>query len=267
MSHESLGLVSPESIGTTKQGLPRLVEAFVAAVALAVFFPLIAFAALLIVATSGRPVLFRQKRVGRQGCAFTLFKLRTMTKQNQGPQITACGDVRVTRLGKLLRKTKIDELPELWNVLRGDMSLVGARPEVPQYVDLQNSEWCQVLRSRPGITDPVTMRLRNEESLLATVNNPEEFYLKVLQPYKLKGYVQYLNKRTWWKDVTILFKTSVAVVFPGKAVAPTLEQILTCVKGPDAPVHERTAHNRRKGSNILPSGLRGSPEREPVLPS
>ena len=236
MRHKSLVLVGPESIGTAKQGLPRLVEAFLAAVALVVFFPFIAFAALLIVATSGRPVLFRQKRVGRQGSVFTLFKLRTMTMHNQGPQITAGGDIRVTPVGKLLRKTKIDELPELWNVLTGDMSLVGARPEVPQYVDLQNSDWCQVLKCRPGITDPVTMRLRNEECLLAQVNDPEEFYLKALQPYKLKGYVQYLNQRTWWKDVTILFKTSVAVVFPGKAVPPTLEQILACVKGADSPM-------------------------------
>lgn len=264
MLPESLGFANSDSICSHKGGLPRLVEAFLAAAALIVVFPCIAFAALMIVTTSGWPALFRQKRVGRHGRAFTLFKLRTMALHNTGPKITADGDIRVTRLGKLLRKTKIDELPELWNVLRGDMSLVGARPEVPQYVDLQNSEWCQVLRSRPGITDPVTMCLRNEESLLATVNDPEEFYLKVLQPYKLKGYVQYLNKRTWWKDVNVLLKTSVAVALPSKAVPPTLEQILTCVKGVGAPMHEFAARQSLESANHPSSGL---PNETSVLPT
>lgn len=149
-----------------------------------------------------------------------------MKMQNTGPQITAGGDTRVTRIGKLLRKTKLDELPELWNVLLGDMSLVGARPEVPHYVDLHNPDWRQVLRSRPGITDPVTMRLRNEESLLATVKDPERFYVEVLQPYKLKGYVEYLSTRTWWDDLEVIFKTVVAVVLPCKAPPPTHEEIL-----------------------------------------
>ena len=218
----------------------------------------------MIATTSGGPVLFRQKRVGRHGRAFTLFKLRTMRVHTTGSQITAGGDIRVTRVGKLLRKTKIDELPELWNVLTGDMSLVGARPEVPQYVDLQNSEWCQVLKFRPGITDPVTIGLRNEESLLATVNDPDEFYLKVLQPYKLKGYVQYLNNRTWWKDVIVLFRTTVAVALPGKAVPPTLEQILKCVKVAPAPIHETAARQAPDNANYSSSAL---PNETTVLPA
>ena len=106
------------------------------------------------------------------------------------------------------------------------MSLVGARPEVPDLVNLNNVQWRQVLQSRPGLTDPVTIRLRNEEQLLATVSEPERFYLEVLQPYKLMGYVDYLNNRTWWKDLKVILKTAIAVIAASKAPPPTIEEIL-----------------------------------------
>ena len=137
---------------------------------------------------------------------------------HDGPQVTALGDERVTRIGKILRRTKVDELPELWNVLKGDMSLVGPRPEVPRYVDLEDDLWEVVLRSRPGITDPVTLRLRNEETLLADVKGDrEDFYRESLQPLKLQGYVDYLHHRSWWSDMKVLCRTVLVVVWPSRA--------------------------------------------------
>lgn len=133
-------------------------------------------------------------------------------------QVTAKNDDRITWAGKFLRKTKIDELPELWNVLRGDMSLVGPRPEVERYVDLNNSLWRQLLAVRPGITDPVTLSLRNEEELLGHVEgDPEQFYLETLQPLKLKGYIEYLRQRDAWSDVMVIVRTVFVILFPNKA--------------------------------------------------
>src|SRR6266545_6648202 len=184
-------VINSEKGGTAsiKSGLPRQAEA-----------------AIVIAVTSRGPVIFRQKRMGRKGRPFTMYKLRTMRVANSGPQVTAGDDVRITPVGKFLRKTKMDELPELWNVLKGDMSLVGPRPEVPRYVDLTNSKWQRVLKVRPGITDPLTLRLRNEEELLAKVKGDRErFYLATLQPFKLRGYLEYLQRRSWQNDMRILW--------------------------------------------------------------
>ena len=135
---------------------------------------------------------------------------------------------KVARVGRLLRKSKLDELPELWNVARGDISLVGPRPEVPRYVDLENPLWRRVLEARPGITDPVTLRLRNEEELLAGCKgDPEQFYLNTLQPYKLQGYVAYLRQRSWRTDVRVLLETLLAVIFPGKVPPPEMDEIVS----------------------------------------
>src|SRR6267378_8100842 len=128
--------------------------------------------------------------MGRGGRTFTLYKLRTMQLRNEGPQLTGCDDTRVTAVGRFLRQAKLDELPQLWNVLKGNISLVGPRPEVPLYVDLENPMWKLVLEVKPGITDPMTLRLRNEEELLAEVTGDREhFYLRTLQPYKLNEYL------------------------------------------------------------------------------
>lgn len=207
-------------------GIPRSVEMVLALGGLVVSSPLLFLAVLLIWATSPGPVLFRQQRVGRFGKPFELLKFRSMCVENEGAQVTAKGDARVTRVGRLLRKSKLDELPELWNVARGELSLVGPRPEVPKYVNLQDPLWQKVLEARPGITDPVTLILRNEEELLAGCKGPpERFYLNTLQPYKLLGYVEYLRQRTWRSDVRVLLNTVCAVVFPGKAPLPGLEEI------------------------------------------
>ena len=212
-----------------KNGLPRQVEAAIALAGLVMAAPLIALAAIMIAVTSRGPVIFRQKRMGRKGRPFTMYKLRTMRATNTGPQVTAGDDVRVTPVGKFLRKTKLDELPELWNVLKGDMSLIGPRPEVPRYVDLDDPMWRLVLEARPGITDPMTLRLRNEEALLVGVEGDRErFYLEALLPFKLEGYLNYLRARSWRSDLKVLWRTIVAVVFPNKTSLPTLEEIRSC---------------------------------------
>lgn len=198
----------------------------IALIGLVILAPVLMLAALAIALGYGRPVLFRQCRVGRGGRHFALYKFRTMNGGLAGPQVTSGDDRRVTRLGHLLRKSKIDELPELWNVCRGDMSLVGPRPEVPRYVNLADARWQAILQARPGITDPMTMRLRNEETLLAEVEGDRElFYIQVLQPFKLRGYLEYLQTRSWWRDLKILFMTLVAIILPGKAVPPTPTEI------------------------------------------
>jgi lipopolysaccharide/colanic/teichoic acid biosynthesis glycosyltransferase len=205
-------------VPAVNNGLPRWLEAMVAAVGLVLASPVIAFTGLGIALSSGRPVFFRQKRVGQRGNIFELCKLRTMNTSAAGPQITSSGDSRITRLGGFLRHTKLDELPTLWNVLRGDMSLVGPRPEVPRFVNLADPIWQKVLAVRPGLTDPVTLRLRSESELLARVaGDTEVYYANELQPEKLKGYVAYLEERTWRTDLKVLLQTIAAVVVPGAA--------------------------------------------------
>jgi lipopolysaccharide/colanic/teichoic acid biosynthesis glycosyltransferase len=155
-----------------------------------------------------------------------MYKLRTMRVVEKGPQVTAGDDPRITTVGRFLRKTKIDELPELWNIFKGDMSLIGPRPEVPRYVDLEDPMWRRVLEARPGLTDPMTLRLRNEEELMAQVpGDREKFYIEALAPYKLNGYLDYLQTRSWLTDIQVILRTIVAVILPSKAPPPTLEEI------------------------------------------
>jgi|MudIll2142460700_1097286.scaffolds.fasta_scaffold10291_3 lipopolysaccharide/colanic/teichoic acid biosynthesis glycosyltransferase len=200
------------------KGIPRTVEAFLALAGLVVLLPFFGLGALLVALSSPGPLLYRQERIGLHGRKFILYKFRSMRMTSSGLQVTAKNDDRITWAGRLLRKTKIDELPELWNVLRGDMSIVGPRPEVERYVDLNNSQWKQVLAVRPGITDPVTFSLRNEEELLGHVEGDlEQFYLETLQPLKLKGYIEYLRQRDAWSDVMIIVRTLFVILFPNKA--------------------------------------------------
>jgi lipopolysaccharide/colanic/teichoic acid biosynthesis glycosyltransferase len=207
-------------------GIPRSIEIALAAVALGVMSPALLIAAGFIALTSGFPILFVQHRVGRDGRAFRMYKLRTMRLSTAGPQVTSRDDDRITPVGRVLRKMKIDELPAFWNVLRGDLSLVGPRPEVPRYVDLANPLWREVLRARPGLTDPVTLTLRNEEDLLASIDgNPEEFYRRHIQPFKLSGYLEYLRNRTWRGDLRVLSATARAVVRPSAAPPPTVSEM------------------------------------------
>jgi len=201
-----------------RKGLPRAFDFVIAALGLLLAAPIVLVAAPLIGWSSHGAILFRQTRMGRHGRTFQLYKLRTMRPSDQGPQVTSSKDERITRLGRFLRRTKLDELPTLWNVLRGDMALVGPRPEVPRYVKLDDPKWQAVLSVRPGITDPVTLRLRDEEALLARINGDHEaYYLKELQPMKLNGYVDYLKQRSWQSDLKVLFRTFVAIMIPGRS--------------------------------------------------
>jgi lipopolysaccharide/colanic/teichoic acid biosynthesis glycosyltransferase len=223
-SNQTTLSLTDATIVPVSAGIPRAVEVLLSLLGLVVSAPVIALSAAAIAATSRGPVIFRQERVGRGGQTFVLYKLRTMQPGLGGPQVTAGDDLRVTWIGKLLRRTKLDELPELWNVVKGDMSLVGPRPEVPRYVDLENPRWRMVLSVRPGITDPMTLRLRNEEALLAEVKGElEHFYTERLQPFKLQGYLEYLQARSWRSDVKVLWATALAVLFPSQAPLPTSE--------------------------------------------
>lgn len=194
-------------------GIARPVEGALALAGLAVVSPLLLLTAACVLVASGRPVLFRQTRAGRFGRPFTMYKFRTMRSDPAGPAVTAGDDPRITRIGRFLRKTKLDELPELWNVVRGDMSLVGPRPEAPRYVDAEEPRWQRVLEARPGITDPTTLNLIDEESLLAAVEGDREtYYREHLVPKKLDGYIAYLERRTWRSDFAILLRTVRSIV-------------------------------------------------------
>ncbi|MDA8017506.1 MAG: sugar transferase [Thermoanaerobaculia bacterium] len=218
-------------------GLPRWVDSVVAAAGLIAALPFLTVAGALVWITSPGPALFRQARVGHRGTTFTLLKLRSMRPGRPGeagPEVTARGDARITPIGRLLRRTKLDELPQLWNVIRGDLALVGPRPEVPGCVALSDSRWRQVLAVRPGLTDPVTLRLRDEEALLAELRSisgveAEEVYRRHLQPWKLQGYLRYLEQRTAWSDLRCLFATALSPLglsFGMRLDPPTVEELL-----------------------------------------
>ncbi len=192
-------------------GLPRAVEWPLTFVLLIAVLPLLLGAALVVALSSPGSVFFRQRRAGYHGRPFVLFKLRTMTTGDPGPQVTAEGDQRVTRVGRVLRRLKIDELPQLVNVLRGELALVGPRPEVPALVDGEDTLWQAVLSVRPGITDPVSLALRREEELLAGASDPEEFYRRALLPWKLRQQVTYLERRSATTDLRVLCRTVAAM--------------------------------------------------------
>jgi lipopolysaccharide/colanic/teichoic acid biosynthesis glycosyltransferase len=182
-------------------------DAAVSAVGLIVLSPLLLAAAAAVALEDGRPVLFRQKRVGRAGKMFQLFKFRSMRTRAPGPGITASGDPRLTRVGRFLRKFKIDELPQLWNVVRGDMCLVGPRPEVPPFVNLDDPIWRAVLEVKPGITDLASLVYRHEEQILSQSNDPESYYRDVVLPAKLALNVRYLGARSFWRDMRLILLT------------------------------------------------------------
>ena len=187
--------------------------------------PLLIVCAALIRFCSPGSVFFRQKRVGRGGKIFTLYKFRTMVESNHGLPITADNDCRITGFGRILRKTKLDELPELYNILLGDMSFVGPRPEVVEMVDFKNPLWRKVLSVRPGITDPVTLEFRNEESLLVNVEDKSKFYREVIQPYKIDGYLRYLKTKCLRRDLMIVAETFKVVLLPKTAPPIRLSEI------------------------------------------
>ncbi|QDV11306.1 UDP-N-acetylgalactosamine-undecaprenyl-phosphate N-acetylgalactosaminephosphotransferase [Rosistilla oblonga] len=202
--------------------IKRVVDVVICSITLVLIMPLLLVIALMVLVTDGMPVLFRQTRVGKDGVDFNLVKFRTMSHRppSQFGDFDA-GDVsRVTRIGKFLRHWKLDELPQLWNVLRGDMSLVGPRPEVRKWVNVYPAEWAEVLKVRPGITDPASIVYRHEESLLAASDEPERFYADTVLPSKLTIYKEYVSSgNNIAKDAAILLRTIAAVAAPRKESA------------------------------------------------
>ena len=164
----------------------------------------------------GRPILFRQARVGLNGREFTLYKFRTMAvcpKSEKG-SFDAGDTSRITPTGCLLRRTKLDELPQLWNVFKGDMSLVGPRPEVRKWVEAYPERWARVLALRPGITDPASLVYRHEEELLAQAADPEAYYRDSILPHKLDLYEDYAGTRSFAGDLGLIFRTVLSVLSP-----------------------------------------------------
>ncbi|MCH5174058.1 MAG: sugar transferase [Bacteroidales bacterium] len=153
------------------------------------------------------PILFRQQRVGRHGRLFTLVKFRTMTVNHGGSYISVAGESRITPLGAFLRKYKLDELPELWNVLKGDMSFVGPRPDVPGYADRLSGEERRILEVRPGITGPATLKYRNEEELLAAQADPAAYNDEVIWPDKVRMNMKYAENHSFIDDIRIILQT------------------------------------------------------------
>jgi lipopolysaccharide/colanic/teichoic acid biosynthesis glycosyltransferase len=169
--------------------------------------PVLAGIALVIMLDDGPPVFFTQSRVGRNGKPFRIWKFRTMRSGGHGSVITAAGDDRITRAGAKLRKYKLDELPQLFNVFKGDMSLVGPRPEVPEHVRLEAAEWQSVLHVRPGITDLATLLYRDEELILGASGDPDTFYRESVLPAKLLLNNAYLVSRSFLLDLKLIVLT------------------------------------------------------------
>jgi lipopolysaccharide/colanic/teichoic acid biosynthesis glycosyltransferase len=155
----------------------------------------------------GGPVFFKQKRVGRNGNLFNIYKFRTMIVNHHGKSISIKGEKRITRIGALLRRHKLDELPELWNIFIGDMSFVGPRPDVQGYVDLLRGENRKILELRPGLMGPASLKYIHEEQLLASVDNPGEYNDNVIFPDKVSINLDYYYHRTFYGDIKIIINT------------------------------------------------------------
>ena len=190
--------------------IKRLVDCVGAAIALLLLWPLLAGLAIWIVLDSPGPALFRQERVGRFGRPFRIHKFRTMRPDADrlGPPLTVGEDARITRAGRWLRRYRFDELPQLLDVLRGDMSLVGPRPEVPRYLArVPAALRDRVLAVRPGITDPVSLAHVDEAAELATAADPEREYVEVILPRKLQAAADYASRATLWSDLRVIAST------------------------------------------------------------
>lgn len=212
MSHTGASGPSGETPVPARVWYPLLKRVFDVSFALGgllVFSPVILLTSLAVKLTDRGPVFFRQRRVGRGGVIFHILKFRTMVvnAEKAGPSVTQDRDPRITAVGRFLRKSKLDELPQLWNVLVGEMSFVGPRPEVPKYVERYTEEQRQILKEKPGITDLATLVFRDEESLLRHATNVEEFYVQHCVPRKFKLNLQYAKRANLLEDVLIIAET------------------------------------------------------------
>lgn len=199
---------------TWNTGYKRLMDMFFSALGLLFFAPLMLLTAVSIKLDSRGPVFFRQDRVGLGGRHFLIYKFRTMFEdsESRGLQITGDKDERITRLGRYLRKYKIDEVPQLINVLKGDMSIVGPRPQVPKYVELFREEYEKILAVRPGITSYASLEYSNENEILGRSDDPERLYIDDILPRKLELNMRYIEEMSFMTDMRIIIRTIVKVL-------------------------------------------------------
>lgn len=192
--------------------MKRLLDILLAAMLLILCAPVFAIIALAVKLSSPGPVLFRQERIGRYGVPFQILKFRTMRVNAAGPHITVGGDDRITPVGRFLRAWKLDELPQLWNILKGEMGFVGPRPEVPEFVSQFDAEDMVIFQVRPGLTDLASLKYRNEEAVLARQSDPLTYYRHVILPDKLALARRYVLSRSLWLDLKIMLWTVTRIV-------------------------------------------------------
>jgi lipopolysaccharide/colanic/teichoic acid biosynthesis glycosyltransferase len=187
----------------------RVFDFIMALMGMLIISPLFTITIFLIKLSSPGPIIYSQKRVGRNGRLFRLYKFRSMVDNADqfGTSATAGIDPRITKVGRLLRKTKLDELPQLWNVLKGDMSFVGPRPDIPEIVNNYNNKMKKILEVRPGITSNVTLHLQNEEDLLSLANDPDKAYEEIFVPAKVKLAMEHVDRKSFLFDFGILLLT------------------------------------------------------------
>ena len=205
--------------------LKRAFDILAAASLLAMTLPLLALAAVLIKLDSEGPVIFSQDRVGRRFNRFRLFKLRTMNLRGVGTAYTLGADPRITRVGRWLRRYKIDELPQLWNVLRGEMSMVGPRPVIPELAEEFEWGYVRLLAIRPGLTDPASLKYCNETEILETVVDANRYFKRIITPDKIRISLGYLKRANAWTDLVLMAQTALALAFPAyrrRVARPTL---------------------------------------------
>lgn len=194
--------------------IKRIFDFTVSSIGIIIISPILLVISILIKLDSKGPILFKQIRVGKNGKPFKIFKFRTMVvdAEKKGMQITVGRDSRITKSGHVLRKTKLDELPQLFNVLTGEMSFVGPRPEVPRYVEMYDENQKSILKVRPGITDLASIKYRNENDLLAKSLDPEATYINEIMPKKIELNIEYLKNMSVLYDIKLIIRTVLVVI-------------------------------------------------------
>lgn len=210
--------------------IKRVLDLFASFFGLLITLPLLGFIALSIKIMMGNPLIFRQTRVGRNGKLFTLYKFRSMTSNHNGNSVTVKGESRITPLGNFLRKYKLDELPQLWNILKGDMSFVGPRPEVPEYITKLVGEERLIIGLRPGLTSPASIKYKDEEELVALATDPQIYYNEVIWPDKVKMNIEYCKNRSLLGDMILIIYT---LLIPFRKKRNMLQSCGGMIKGED----------------------------------
>ena len=204
----------------------RVFDFVVSLIGIVILSPVFLCTALLIKLTSAGSVIYSQKRVGHNGRLFNLYKFRSMVVNADriGTSVTTGHDPRITKVGRILRKTKLDELPQLWNVLKGDMSFVGPRPDVQEIINNYTAEMKRILEVRPGITSNASLHLRNEEYLLSLAREPDKAYEEIFVPAKIKLAMEHVHRKSFLFDFGILLQT--VWILTGGRICPTKEPLI-----------------------------------------